>query len=270
MTVSISPPQLSALLAAVFAAGRLILEVRAKGATKMTKGDGSPVTEADQGAEEILLTVLGAQFPDIPVIAEEAAAAGKLPQIEDRFFLVDPLDGTKEFIRGGSDFTVNIGLIENKVPVFGIVYAPFDGRLFVGGKEGAWTANVDCQSKSPKVGAHKQIHVRVPDLANLSAVASRSHRDEQTNAWLSEHGIPDIVSAGSSIKFCLLAAGEADVYPRFGPTMEWDTAAAHAVLVAAGGKLTRIDGSAFTYGRANQVKPYLNPGFIAWGGWRGA
>lgn len=259
-----------ALIEAVHKAGREILRIRDVGVEKMIKGDGSPVTEADQRAEAILLTALEQAFPDIPVVAEEAAAAGNLPEdIGTQFFLVDPLDGTKEFIRGGSDFTVNIGLVDEGAPVFGIVYAPMDGRLFVGEGDKGWQAQMPCEGDTPMVSNQQVLEIRDADPTHLEAVASRSHRDADTNNWLERHGVTEVVSAGSSIKFCLVAEGKADVYPRFGPTMEWDTAAAHAVLKAAGGKVTNIDGTPFLYGKQVQERPFLNPGFIAWGGYRG-
>ncbi|PHR59231.1 MAG: 3'(2'),5'-bisphosphate nucleotidase [Robiginitomaculum sp.] len=260
----VNAQQLEALISSVLAAGRVILEIRENGFTAEVKSDGSPVTEADRQAEQILLQTLAEQFVDIPVIAEEQVAAGILPEPGDLFFLVDALDGTKEFVRGGCDFTVNIGLIEQGIPVFGIVYAPADGRIFVGaGANDAWQARINCREKNGNLKDKKLLQVMVADPQNLRAVASKSHRDEQTNDWLREHNIRDVVSAGSSIKFCLLATAEADIYPRFGPTCEWDTAAGHAVLQCAGGQVTRIDGSAFLYGKAEQEKPYLNPGFIA-------
>lgn len=262
--------QVDALLAAVFQAGKIIMEIRERGATQLIKGDGSPVTEADQQAEVILLAALAKHCPEIPVIAEEAAAAGKLPKIGNQFFLVDPLDGTKEFIRGGSDFTVNIGLIHNQIPVFGIVYAPVGGRLFVSQINGlAWQAIVNCQESNPTISNQQPLQVRTVYPQGPIAVASRSHRDQATNDWLKSHRIQHVIAAGSSLKFCLLAAGEADLYPRFGPTMEWDTAAAHAILNAAGGAVTGLSGEPFIYGKSKQEQPYLNPGFIAWGGWRG-
>ncbi len=263
--MQISAKQIDQLLQSVFAAGRLILDVRRQGAKAVVKGDGSPVTIADQGAEDILLHALAERFPHIPVIAEEAADAGQLPDVTDVFFLVDPLDGTKEFIRGGTDFTVNIGLIKDKKPVFGIVYAPASGQLFVGDGLTAWRALVDCTQETPQITQKQSIKVRRPDPNHVQAVASRSHRDAQTDRWLSKRGISDIVSAGSSIKFCLIAMGKADVYPRFGPTMQWDTAAAHAVLCGAGGTVCTLDGDPFVYGPRPQEKAYLNTGFIAWG-----
>jgi len=260
--------QLNALLTAVFKAGRVIMAIRERGVKTLTKNDGSPVTLADQQAEVILLHAIHQQFPQIPIIAEEAAEAGKIPTIADRFFLVDPLDGTKEFIQSGTDFTVNIGLIEHGMPVFGIVYAPASGQLYVGETPNrAWQAHVDCLF-APDTIAQQTLQVAQPDQQNIRAVASRSHRDEQTNNWLQARNIAQVVAAGSSIKFCVLARGDADVYPRFGPTMQWDTAAGHAVLLGAGGQVMGVDGQPFLYGKTTQERPFLNPGFIACGGWR--
>ncbi len=253
---------------AMLAAGRIILDVRSKGASHDTKGDGSPVTEADQRAEVILLAALHQVAPQLPVIAEEEAAKGRFPDTDRAFFLVDPLDGTKEFIRGGTDFTVNIGLVCDNRPVFGMIYTPASGRFHEGASGGgAWVADVDCQSHILFGSAKKTpIRVRQPDPGHLTAVASRSHRSDETNAWLKDHGIRNTVSAGSSLKFCLLAEGKADVYPRHGPTMEWDTAAGHAILAAAGGRVGNLDGTPFLYGKRDQERPFLNPGFIAYGG----
>ncbi|MDQ7018776.1 MAG: 3'(2'),5'-bisphosphate nucleotidase CysQ [Robiginitomaculum sp.] len=252
---------------AMLAAGRVILAVRADGGDHTIKGDGSPVTLADTRAEAILLEALKEAVPNIPVVAEEAAEAGNIPKTAEAFFLVDPLDGTKEFIRGGTDFTVNIGLIKNGVPVFGQIYVPATGRFYEGETgQGAWAADIDCNRYDIFADTEKTpISVRHPDPLSLMAVASRSHRSDETNAWLADHNINDTVSAGSSLKFCLLAEGKADVYPRHGPTMEWDTAAGHAILSAAGGCVENLDGTAFLYGKADQDRPYLNPGFIAYG-----
>lgn len=244
---------LPTLTACARRAGDAIMEIYAqkdKGA--QLKGDGSPVTLADTAAEAVILPVLAELTPEIPVISEENAASHKLAAAE-RFWLVDPLDGTKEFIRSEKDgaFTVNIALIENGQPTLGVVFAPALNRMFTG-----------CQGQ----GAHEDgsaIRIRPVPEAGVVAVASKSHRDETTNAWLDAHGIQQTVSIGSSLKFCLLAAGEADVYPRFAPTMEWDTAAGHAVLAAAGGHVTTTDAQTpFTYGKPD----YFNEGFIAWAG----
>ena len=265
--VKLDETQKQTLRDAMLAAGRVILAVRADGGDHTIKGDGSPVTLADTRAEVILLKALKDVVPKIPVVAEEAAEAGNIPKTAGAFFLVDPLDGTKEFIRGGTDFTVNIGLIENGVPVFGQIYVPATGRFYEGeAGQGAWAVDIDCGENTtfPNIGK-KTISVRTADPQNLMAVASRSHRSDETNAWLKAHNVKDTVSAGSSLKFCLLAEGQADVYPRHGPTMEWDTAAGHAILSAAGGRVENLGGSVFLYGKADQDRPYLNPGFIAYG-----
>lgn len=236
-------------------AGAAIMEIYAqkdKGAE--LKGDGSPVTLADTAAEAVILPVLAALTPDIPVVSEENAASHSLAAAP-RFWLVDPLDGTKEFIRSEKDgaFTVNIALIEDGQPTLGVVFAPALERMFTG-----------CIGQGAQEDG-RAIGIRSLPETGAVAVASKSHRDDTTNAWLEAHGIQETVSIGSSLKFCLLAAGEADVYPRFAPTMEWDTAAGHAVLAAAGGHVTTTDGSTpFGYGKPD----YFNEGFIAWAGFR--
>ncbi len=264
----LSEAQKTVLRDAVLAAGRVILAVREGGGDHTIKGDGSPVTLADTRAEAVLLEALRRVVPDIIVVAEEAAEAGDVPAAQEQFFLVDPLDGTKEFIRGGTDFTVNIGLIHRKRPVFGMIYAPARGRYYEGEiGHGAWAVDIDCavHEKFDDTG-RATIAVRQADKASLVAVASKSHRAAQTDAWLMAQDVQDTVSAGSSLKFCLLAEAQADVYPRHGPTMEWDTGAGHAILAAAGGRVENLDGSAFLYGKYDQERPYLNPGFIAYGG----
>ncbi len=235
----------------VQAAGDKILEIRERGAAATLKGDGSPVTEADQAAENIILAALADVVPDITVISEENAASHTL-RAPERFVLVDPLDGTKEFLKENSKggFTVNIALIENRRPVLGIVFAPVLNRMFTG------IVGIGAQENGAPIAIRK-----VPDSGPV-AVASASHRDEQTDHWLADHNISDTVSIGSSLKFCLVAAGEADVYPRFGPTMEWDTAAGDAVLRAAGGTVSNPDNTPFLYAKPD----YRNGAFIAKGG----
>ena len=198
------------------------------------------------------------------MIAEESVAAGRIPETEGRaFFLVDPLDGTKEFINRRDDFTVNIALIRDGVPVAGIVYAPARGIAYgaEAGKAEKLTVSADFE-----VAERQDIRCRAMGDA-LTAVASRSHRSPETELFLKENGIADCTSVGSSLKFCLVAEGLADVYPRFGRTMEWDTAAGDAVLRAAGGRMEMIDGTPFTYGKKNQShdSDFANPNFIAWG-----
>lgn len=220
------------------------------------KHDGSPVTKADRGAEAIILRDLERIEPDIHVVSEENAES-HYSTAPDRFFLVDPLDGTKEFLKkdGRGCFTVNIALIDQGIPVLGIVYAPALDRMFTGGKGlgAAETCN----------GSRKEIRIRPCPRSGPVAVASSSHRDEETDSWLEDNLIGQTKSIGSSLKFCLLASGEVDVYPRFGCTMEWDTAAGDAVLRAAGGTVTTPDNRPFLYGKSH----YRNGPFIACGGW---
>jgi 3'(2'), 5'-bisphosphate nucleotidase len=258
MTIDNMTGLLTDLTAPVLAAGETIMEIHRRGVVARTKPDGSPVSEADEAAEAILLAALADVAPDIPVVSEENAASHAITPPR-AFFLVDPIDGTREFLRpdGNGAFTVNIGLVIDHRPVFGIVHAPALGRFFAGivGR-GAWETSG---------GATRPIRVRqVPEDGPL-AVASRSHRDPQTNAWLESHGITNTMSTGSSVKFGLLAAGEVDVYPRFGPTMEWDTAAGEAVLLAAGGRVAFLDGLDFTYGKQG----FRNTPFIAYAGYTG-
>lgn len=245
-------------------AGAEIMRLYDQGFAVETKSDASPVTEADRAAEAIILKGLVALTPDIPVVAEEEAAAGRLPDIGQRFFLVDPLDGTKEFISRNGEFTVNIALIENGIPVAGVVYAPALGRIFWGAQDtGAFTGEI----VNGHIDNTRPIHVRPAPPEGLLAIGSRSHGAQETQAWLKAYKVSDFVSAGSSLKFCLLATGEADIYPRLGRTMEWDTAAGHAILNAAGGKVTRLDGSPFLYGKRNQPQDtdFANPNFVAFG-----
>lgn len=223
-----------------------------------TKGDGSPVTVADREAEDLIERKLKEILPDVPIIGEEAAEAGKLPDLTgaDYFWLVDPLDGTKEFISGSGDYTVNIALVHRGAPVLGVVYAPAKGELYAGHAEGSavrWLEDTN---------AEKAIHVRRPPKEGLTVVASRNHGDGgKLDAFLDGHKVEKLIKRGSSLKICAVAAGKADLYPRFGPTCEWDTAAGDAILRAAGGLLTTTDGQPFTYGHAG--RKFLNPEFIA-------
>jgi 3'(2'), 5'-bisphosphate nucleotidase len=247
---------LEALTAIAFDAGAAIMRHYETGVSAQKKADASPVTIADHEAEAFILSALSRVAPDIPVVAEEEAAAGRLPQTGQRFFLVDPLDGTREFLNRNGEFTVNIGLIDHGAPILGVVFAPAQDRMFAGAAgSGAFEISK---------GARRAISARQPPRAGMTAVASRSHRDAQTDNILAGHRIAAMVNAGSSLKFCLIAAGEADIYPRAGRTMEWDTAAGHAVLNAAGGRVTLTDGrTPLTYGKAQDG--FANPHFIAWG-----
>lgn len=249
---------------AALEAGQAIIRLYEAGCEVALKPDASPVSEADHIAEEIILKALRAYLPDVPVIAEEEMAAGDSPvEIKERFFLVDPLDGTKEFVQRNGDFTVNIALIEDGVPVSGVVYAPVSARLYCGSPAGAW--QYDMQPDATAI--ETRLSVRACGMQK-TAVASRSHNTPETDAYLREQAIVSCISVGSSLKFCLLAAGQADVYPRFSRTMEWDTAAGDAVLRAAGGKTLTLDNQPLIYGKRNQQtdSDYANPSFIAYGG----
>ena len=245
-------------------AGDLIMQIYATDFDVDRKDDSSPVTEADQKAETLILAAMRAIDPDLPIIAEESVAAGNIPEHGTRFALVDPLDGTKEFINKRGEFTVNIGIIENGVPVMGVVYAPALDRLFVADSRfSAWQANAKPGADVPPEAERTPLRIRPAPEAGLTAIASKSHRSDETNAFLETQNIADIISAGSSLKFCLIAAGEADLYPRHGRTMEWDTAAGQAVAEAAGARVTETDGSPLLYGKT--ARGYDNPHFIVWG-----
>lgn len=258
---SAMPELLRRLAAIALRAGDEIMTIYGSNVTAREKADLSPVTEADEAAERLILRDLAVADPDIPVVSEEAASAGHIPKTAALFYLVDPLDGTKEFLTRNGEFTVNIGLIRDGQPIAGVVYAPAKGEIFVGEVgHGAWSAKVNGEAK-PKALDWIAIHTRCATPTEPVVVASRSHMDAKTEAWLKEQGRHSLKSAGSSLKFCLLAKGEADYYPRFGRTMEWDTAAGHAVLSAAGGSVATENGEPLTYGKT--AAGYANPGFVA-------
>ena len=237
-------------------AGEAIRAIVRRGFAVEAKGDLSPVTEADRAAELVILAALARLAPGIPVIAEEEVAAGRIPSHDDTYFLVDPLDGTKEFIRGGDDYTVNIGLIEGGSPTLGVVYSPATDRLHGGvAGEGAWLD----EGQGPRAIATRERG------SAITAVASKSHLNQATIDYLEAAvGACDHVSVGSSLKFCIVAEGRADIYPRAAPTSEWDTAAGHAVLLAAGGLVDGADGNPLRYGK----RAFLNRAFVATAGWK--
>jgi 3'(2'), 5'-bisphosphate nucleotidase len=247
-------PQLVAL---AHRAGEAIMEIYATDFEHQTKADDSPITAADLAAEAIIEAGLAELAPDIPLVAEEAASAGRLPDISGGlFWLVDPLDGTREFVSRNGEFTVNLGLIANGAPILGVVHAPALNLTFTGLVGSGATVSRDG-------GPAKAVSVRPATADGVTIVASRRHGDpEAIDRLLRGRAVADRKTAGSSLKFCLVAEGEADIYPRFGRTMEWDTAAGQGVLTAAGGQVTDEHGAPLTYG-----KPGLdNPPFIAWGG----
>jgi 3'(2'), 5'-bisphosphate nucleotidase len=257
-TLSIDDVVLNRLVPAVMAAGEAIMKVKQAGFDVEQKSDHSPVTQADKAANAILLDALSQFYPEIDVISEEAEDSHRLASSQ-RYFLVDPLDGTKEFIRPDSkgNFTVNIGLVLDGQATGGIVYAPMRDMLFVGvANEASYLVhNQQCHLLDVDKPVASRPHNRTV------ALASRSHMDEHTRSFLEQHQIEDVVSVGSSVKFGYLAMGEADIYPRFAPTCEWDTAAGEAVLRGAGGYVTDATGNPHRYGKPS----WLNNPFIAYG-----
>lgn len=244
-------------------AGRAILDVYGSIAAVREKADRSPVTDADEKAEVILLAGLKELLPGIPVLAEETASREGLPALGDVFLLVDPLDGTREFLAKNGEFTVNVGLVANGEPIMGCVHAPALGKTWIGARGLGAEAAMSEIGGTPAAGDFAPVRVRPRPESAMVAVASRSHSDPETEAFLGGLPVGERRSAGSSLKFCLVAEGDADVYPRFGPTMEWDTAAGNAVLLAAGGSVSNPDGTPFRYGK--EAAGYKNGAFIAWG-----
>jgi 3'(2'), 5'-bisphosphate nucleotidase len=249
------------LAKAALAAGPAVMEEYERGCDVSSKEDGSPVTSADHRAEAIICNCLASMVPLPPVCAEESMAAGAQPQIAGRFLLVDPLDGTREFLAGNGEFTINIALIELGVPIAGAVYAPAIGRLWMGG-DSAFACEARLGAEPPGKGSQRQIRTRRAP-SSLVAFASRSHLDPESDSFLKRLPIGETRFAGSSLKFCLIAEGLGDVYPRFAPTMEWDTAAADAVLRAAGGAVRDPSGQPLSYGKVGSG--LRNGPFIAWG-----
>lgn len=250
----VSPTALSALaLEAAIAAAGVIMDVYGRPINAVSKADGSPVTEADAAAEAIIIEHL--RPTGIPVLGEESVAAGIIPELGERYFVVDPLDGTKEFIKRNGEFTVNIALVEHGFPVMGVVLAPATGDLFLGDASGAYFCSVIQGKAGPKQP------IKVSQTKAMRIVASRSHGHAALADLCDSLGVSEDVSVGSSLKFCLLARGDAQLYPRFTPTCEWDTAAGQAVLEAAGGAILTLDGTRLGYGKHG--RGFLNPFFVA-------
>jgi 3'(2'), 5'-bisphosphate nucleotidase len=242
-------------------AGHAIMAARSSATSVDLKTDGSPVTRADIDANRIICQRLSVLLPEMPVVSEEASETHRLA-VSDRFILVDPLDGTREFASGRDEFTVNIALVEDGKPVAGAVYAPALNRLYIAAAS-AFRADVRPTDSLTGTQAMRTLTTRGVPYERLRAVTSYSHLDPATQSWLKERPIGELRPAGSSLKFCMIAEGEADVYPRLAPTMEWDTAAGHAVLAAAGGCVVRIDDSPLGYGKSEAG--FRNQSFIAWG-----
>ena len=239
-------------------AGDRILAVYARPDFEVrAKGDASPVTEADEAADKAISDGLRAAFPKVPLITEEQAASHA--QTARTFLIVDPLDGTKEFVQRRDDFTVNIAYVQDGRPTHGVVYAPAKGRLFYTLADGTAIEETGAFDKTSP-GSFRELRVSRPDNAALMVVASKSHRDQATDDYICRYAVRDMTAAGSSLKFCLVATGEADLYPRLGRTMEWDTAAGDAVLRGAGGRVVRLDDHRpLDYGK----RGWSNPFFVA-------
>lgn len=254
-----------ALFPAMLAAARKELEYFRGDYEIEHKADASPVTVADQEAEAILLEALAEVAPDVPVIAEEQYSAGIIPEVHGTLFLVDALDGTRAFVKGKTDFTVNVALVVHRVPVFGMILLPANGEFYatIAPKVAAFAA-VDLDRKDPyEVSEFVPIQSRQPDPDSLIVAISNSHPSKRLEQQLAGKRIARRIEAGSSLKFCRVAEGQADIYPRIGSICEWDIAAGHAILRAAGGEVTRLDGSPLFYGNAGEK--FRTPPFVAWG-----
>ncbi|MDX2308708.1 MAG: 3'(2'),5'-bisphosphate nucleotidase CysQ [Hyphomicrobium sp.] len=259
------PGAIDGLVQLALAAGREIMALRPSGRDARAKTDGSPVTAADEAAERIITAGLAELFPRLPVVAEERVAADDVPtDLGSRFVLVDPLDGTKEFVDGRPEFTVNIAIVENGAPVTGVIVAPAMGEGFAGGHGTAWAFRCDADGLRDV----ETIRAR-PRASQLAAVVSRSHATPETLGYLEQFAVAEQLSYGSSLKLAKIAEGKADIYPRLGRTMEWDIAAGDAILRAAGGFVTTLDGQPMTYGKMPPVvdAPFANPYFVAFGAW---
>jgi 3'(2'), 5'-bisphosphate nucleotidase len=252
------------LLPVALKVGRVQMGYFGTGVAAATKADNSPVTVADQESEAIILAALARIAPGVPVVSEEAAAAGNVPTVGATFFLVDPLDGTRGYIRREPHFTVNVALIEDGQPVFGLVYAPAIDHFYLTVAPGqACAARLAPSSEARTLDACALVplRTRVPDPNALAALVSHSHLDKATERLLDRYAVVERRAVSSSLKFGLMARGEADLYARANPTSEWDTAAGHAVLVAAGGTVTTLGGQPLLYGKPG----FRNAGFVAWG-----
>ncbi len=253
---------LTGMIEAAANAGTKIREMAATGVVARSKPDASPVTDADEAAEAIIEKHLSALLPGVPMIGEEAVAGGSGKKPGSTFFLVDPIDGTRDFIAKRAGYTVNIAFLAEGTPALGVIYAPALGELYAGGAGGAYRWPLVPGIKIENV-PEERIRVRAP-AKNLVACVSHSHLDSATQDWLRKRNVAETVKIGSSIKFCRVAEGKADVYPRLSPVSEWDIAAGHAILMAAGGSVKTPGGSPLHYGKKKD--DYEVPSFIASGG----
>jgi len=259
MTPDLAARLLEDLTAMVARAAAAILAIHYASATRRTKSDQSPVTAADEASEALILESLAGALPNLPVVSEEMASHTAPPALGDSFIVIDPLDGTREYIAGSNEFTINLAIVSHGTPIAGIIAAPARGQLWRGvighGAE-------RLQLHDGGAGQPQVIHARAWPDQGAVAVVSRSHFDADTDAFLARLAPVNRSPAGSALKFCLLAEGSADIYPRLAPTSEWDVAAGHAVLAAAGGIVTTPQGAALAYGRASHG--FRVPAFVAW------
>ena len=255
-----APAFMSALCQMALDAGAVIMTHYRNGVAEETKADKSPVTQADRDAETLLEKALAELAPDIQVIGEEACAEQVPETLDDLFFLLDPLDGTRDFVAKRDNFTVNIGLIHKGFPIAGVIYAPVHEKLYFSGPDCAFRIYI-APDGALDMSQAVRLETAPLDSGGLNVIASRSHRDEKTDALIEKLNVKEIIGTASSYKFCLLADGSADFYPRFGRTMEWDTAAGQAIVEAAGGVVTFEDGQRFSYGKLERGLD--NPSFIA-------
>lgn len=260
----IDSPLVEALTGLVSGAGRAILDIAANHFAVRHKADHSPVTAADEAAQAVILEGLATLMPGLPVVSEESPDRPSAAALATLFALVDPLDGTREFIAGRDEYTVNLAFIENRVPVFGLVFLPARGLLYRGRSQaGTERLELAAGDAADRARAITMIRTRPCPASGLVATVSRSHGDRATQAFIDALPNPTRLASGSSLKFGLLAEGKADIYPRLAPTHEWDIAAGHAVLTAAGGTVLRPDGTPLTYGHADT--DFIVPGFVGWG-----
>lgn len=260
----IDPALVEALTILVSQAGRTILDVTAQPIVVRHKEDQSPVTAADEAAQAVILDGLAKLMPGVPIVSEEQSERPSAATLTDLFVLVDPLDGTREFVAGRDEYTVNLAVIEKGEPLLGLVFLPARALMYCGFSD-IIAERLQLAAGDPPARAReiKNIRARTRPASGLVAAVSRSHRDTATETFLGKLPLARRIASGSSLKFGLLAEGEADVYPRLAPTHEWDIAAGHAVLAAAGGTVLRPDGTKLTYGHADAG--FLVPGFVAWG-----
>ena len=255
-----APAFMQALCQMALDAGAVIMDHYRAGVAEETKADKSPVTQADRDAEILLEAALRKIAPEIQVIGEEACAETVPDRLDEMFFLLDPLDGTRDFVAKRDNFTVNIGLIKGQYPIAGVIYAPVHELLYFSGTDGAYRLAI-APDGALNISQAEKLNTQKADPSGLRVIASRSHRGEQTDQMIASLNVKETIATASSYKFCLLAEGTADFYPRYGRTMEWDTAAGQAILEAAGGIVTTEDGDRFTYGKL--ARGLDNPSFIA-------